>query len=468
MKRNGLAAGVLEISESLSAKGKRGSDYRRPTEYEISVMRRLAERLSKTPLISVIVPAYNTDPGMFREMAESVLAQAYDELELIIADASDDKRILRQICDDFGDIRVKYLSLPANNGISENTNEALKEANGDYIALLDHDDLLTPDALLRIVENIISYSKRIGKEPDVIYSDEDKVGASGKEFTERNSKPDFDPDLLLNNNYICHLTVMKADLMKKLKFRPEYDGAQDYDLLLRALREGAGFSHVPQILYHWRISPASTSSNTSGKLYAYDAGVKALEDHAAAFGIEADVFNLRNVGYYEFRYKGDIFESRPDLGAVGGRIVTDAHRGKVIGGIMDKEGNPLYAGLPIGFTGYFHRAMCQQSAPVLDIRCIRISPEFRDDFEQITGIPYSEHRVPGMLSLRPHETGRPPQDGEKIFDAKTLPPEKDIIEMSLELSERIRKAGKGLLYYPTWQVVEKKEREIKVEIKIEK
>ena len=296
MSRNGVKAGVLEISESLSVKGKRGSDYRRPTEYEISVMRRLSERLSRTPLISVLVPAYNTDPVFFREMAESVLAQAYDRLELIIADASEDKSTLRSICDEFGDIRVKYISLPSNRGISENTNEALKEAAGEYIALLDHDDLLTPDALLRIVENIISYSKRCGKEPDVIYSDEDKTGASGRDFTERNSKPDFDANLLLNNNYICHLTVMKASLMKKLAFRPEYDGAQDYDLLLRAMREGAGFSHVPQILYHWRIRPASTSSNTSGKLYAYDAGVKALEDHAAAFGIKADIYNLRNVG----------------------------------------------------------------------------------------------------------------------------------------------------------------------------
>ncbi|MBO6008270.1 MAG: glycosyltransferase, partial [Lachnospiraceae bacterium] len=170
MSRNGVKAGVLEISESLSVKGKRGSDYRRPTEYEISVMRRLSERLSRTPLISVLVPAYNTDPVFFREMAESVLAQAYDRLELIIADASEDKSTLRSICDEFGDVRVKYISLPSNRGISENTNEALKEASGEYIALLDHDDLLTPDALLRIVENIISYSKRIGKEPDVIYS----------------------------------------------------------------------------------------------------------------------------------------------------------------------------------------------------------------------------------------------------------------------------------------------------------
>ena len=106
MSRNGVKAGILEISESLSGRDSRGSDYRRPTEYEISVMRRLSERLSRTPLISVLVPAYNTDPVFFREMAESVLAQAYDKLELIIADASEDKSALRSICDEFGDIRV--------------------------------------------------------------------------------------------------------------------------------------------------------------------------------------------------------------------------------------------------------------------------------------------------------------------------------------------------------------------------
>ncbi len=452
MSRNGVRAGILEISESMSKTNPRGSDYRPPSDYELSVMRRLSESLSLRPLISVIVPAYNTDEKFFREMAESVLAQTYEKLELIIADASEDKAPLKAVCDSFEDKRLKYIPLRENNGISENTNAALDEATGDYIALLDHDDLLTPDALLRIVENIISYSKRTGKQPDVLYSDEDKILASGSQYTERNSKPDFDPDLLLNNNYICHLTVMKASLMRKIRFRKEYDGAQDYDLLLRALREGAGFSHVPQILYHWRISPASTSSNTAGKLYAYDAGVRALEDHANAFGIKADVYNLRNVGYYEFRYKGDIFESRPDLGAVGGRVVTNAHRGKITGGIMDKEGNVLYEGLPIGYTGYFHRAMCQQSASALDIRCMRLNPEFWDDFYKITGVKYSEHRTPGMISLRPHETGRPPQDGEKIFDAKTLPPESDILQMSLELSQKIRSSGRGLLYYPCWQV----------------
>ena len=452
MKRNGIMAGALEISESMSKTNPRGSDYMEPSDYELSVMRRLSESLSLHPLISVIVPAYNTDEVFFRAMVESVLAQTYEKLELIIADASEDKETLKGIAAGYEDKRVRYIPLPENKGISANTNAALNEASGDYIALLDHDDLLTPDALLRIAENIISYSKRTGKHPDVIYSDEDKILASGDRYTERNSKPDFDPELLLNNNYICHLTVMKASLMKKLRFREEYDGAQDYDLLLRAQREGAGFSHVPQILYHWRISPVSTSSNTAGKLYAYDAGVKALEDYAASCNISADIYNLRNVGYYEFRYKGDIFESRGDIGAVGGRVVSGTHRGRVIGGKMDKDGNLIYGGLPVGYTGYFHRAMCQQSAEALDIRCIRLNPGLWDEFYKITGVRYSEHRTPGMLSLRPHETGRPAQEGEKIFDAQTLPADSDIKQMSLELSARIREAGYGLLYYPCWQV----------------
>ncbi|MCR4792088.1 MAG: glycosyltransferase [Lachnospiraceae bacterium] len=452
MSRNGVRAGILEISESMSKTNPRGSDYREPTDYELSVMRRLAESLPLRPLISVVVPAYNTDEKFFRDMAESVLAQAYEKLELIIADASEDKTPLRSIADSFEDKRVRYIPLAENKGISINTNAALDEANGDYIALLDHDDLLTPDALLRVVENIISYSKRCGKHPDVLYSDEDKVLASGGSYTERNSKPDFDPVLLLNNNYICHLTVMKSSLMKKLRFREKYDGAQDYDILLRALSEGAGFSHIPQILYHWRISPASTASNTAGKLYAYDAGSEALLDYGEKAGFEADVYGLRNVGYYEFRYKGDALASRKDMGAIGGRIVSGAHRGRVIGGKMDKDGNLIYGGLPVGYTGYFHRAMCQQTAEALDIRCIRISPEFWDDFYKITGVKYSEHRTPGMLSLRPHETGRPPQDGEKVFDAATLPEDADIKQMSLELSAKIRESGKGLLYYPCWQV----------------
>lgn len=452
MKRNGFGAGVLEISESLSGSNPRGSDYHEPSDYELSVMRRLSEALSIHPLISVIVPAYNTDERFFREMAESVLAQTYEKLELIIADASEDKSRLKAVSDSFEDPRLKYIPVAENKGISANTNAALDLAAGDYIALLDHDDLLTPDALLRIVENIISYSKRTGRQPDVLYSDEDKIPASGHQYTERNSKPDFDPCLLLNNNYICHLTVMKASLMKSLRFREEYDGAQDYDLLLRAVRSGAGFSHVPQILYHWRISPSSTSSNTAGKLYAYDAGLKALEDYAATLGWDADVYNLRNVGYYEFRYKGEVFDSRKNIGAAGGRVVSGAHRGRLVGGKMDRDGKLFYEGLPVGYTGYFHRAMCQQSAEALDIRCIKLNSVFWDDFYEITGIRYSEHRTPGMLSLRPHETSRPPQDGEKVFDAESLPEGTDIVKMSLELSERIRKAGYGLLYYPCWQV----------------
>ncbi len=452
IKRNGIIAGALEISESMSRTNPRGSDYREPSDYELSVMRRLSEALSLHPLISVIVPAYNTDKIFYRAMVESVLAQTYEKLELIIADASEDKEALKSISESYDDKRVKYIALSDNKGISANTNEALDEASGEYIALLDHDDLLTPDALLRIVENIISYSKRTGRHPDVLYSDEDKILAAGNQYTERNSKPDFDPELLLNNNYICHLTVMKASLMKKLRFREEYDGAQDYDLLLRAVKEGAGFSHIPQILYHWRISPVSTSSNTAEKLYAYDAGVKALEDYALSRNISADIYNLRNVGYYEFRYKGDIFASRDDIGAVGGRIVSGSHRGKVVGGKMDRDGNLVYGGLPVGYTGYFHRAMCQQSAEALDIRCLRLNPEFWDAFYSITGVKYSEHRTPGMLSLRPHETGRAAQDGEKVFDAWTLPDEADIKKMSLELSAKIRESGYGLLYYPCWQV----------------
>ncbi len=452
MKRNGIRAGINEISESFSIRKLRGSDYVLPSEHDTEVFKKLAGELSIRPLISVVVPAYNTDPWGFEGMVDSVLNQAYDNLELIIADASDDKEILKKICDQKSDSRIKYLPLSSNKGISENTNNALDVIKGDYVALLDHDDILTPDAFLRVIENIISFKKRCKKEPDVIYSDEDKTGWDGKSFTERNSKPDFDPRLLVNNNYICQVTLLIDVLMKKLRFRPEFDGAQDFDLLLRAVRDGASFSHVPQILYHWRTSPGSSAADTGAKLYAYEAGVNALKDHASALGIKADVYNLRNVGYYEFRYQGDIFDSRKDLGAVGGRIVSEPHRGKITGGIMDADGHVLYEGLPVGYTGYFHRAVCQQSAPALDIRCIRLNPELWDEFYKITGVKYSEHRTPGIVSMRPHENGRPPQDGEKIFDAQTLPENADVIELSLKLSRRIKELGYGMLYYPSWQV----------------
>lgn len=455
MKRNGVRQGITEIAESFSIRKLRGSDYRVPTEFELARMKKLSRELSYCPLISVIVPVYMPDSVHYRLMIESVAEQSYDNLELILADASPDEDAsgFRMIADSFEDARIKYLKMEENGGISANTNVALEAAKGEYIALLDHDDELTPDALLRVVEKIISFKKDSGKLPDVIYSDEDKLTTSGDEYTERNSKPDFDPNLLLCCNYICHLTVVRADLLKKLGFRSEFDGSQDYDMLLRAYREGAVFCHIPQVLYHWRITPVSTSSNTSGKSYAYDAGKRALEEHASALGWDAEIYNLRNVGYYEFRYSGDLLKKRQQVGAVGGRVVSNAHRGKILGGIMDREGNPIYAGLPSGYTGYFHRAALQQSAPVLDIRCIRISERFYNDFYRITGIKYSEHRTPGIISLRPHEITRAPQDGEKVFDFKSKEfTEDEILKMSLELSKVICDAGYELLYYPTWQV----------------
>ncbi len=469
MRRNGIRQGITEIAESFSIRQLRGSDYRVPTVFELSRMQKLSKDLSYRPLISVIVPVFMPEEKYFIDMVNSVLEQTYDKLELILADASPDAHFSKNknidpaydeelsfykmltIC--FGDNRIRYVPVSINGGIANNTNVALKAARGEYIALLDHDDMLTPDALLRVVEKIISFKNDTGKEPDVIYSDEDKMTSSGDAFTERNTKPDFDPNLLLCSNYICHLTVVKAELLKKLGFRPEYDGSQDYDMILRAYREGATFAHIPQVLYHWRISSASTSSNTSGKNYAYDAGKRALEEHASELGWDAEVYNLRNVGYYEFRYTGDLLKKRQQVGAVGGRVVSDAHRGRIIGGIMDSDGKPLYEGLPSGYTGYFHRAALQQSAKALDIRCIRISERFYEDFYRITGIRYSEHRTPGIVSLRPHEMTRPPQEGEKVFDIKSKEiSEDDIIKMSLELSKVIRDAGYELLYYPTWQV----------------
>ena len=455
MKRNGIRQGITEIAESFSIRKLRGSDYKKPTEFEIARMRKLSRELSYRPLISVIVPVYMPDPDHYRQMAESVAEQTYDNLELILADASPDEEASYQklIAESFEDTRIKYLKIEENGGISANTNIALEKATGEYIALLDHDDVLTPDALLRVVEKIISFKKDSGKLPDVIYSDEDKLASDGTSYTERNTKPDFDPNLLLCCNYICHITVVRSELLKKLGFRSEFDGSQDYDMLLRAYCEGAVFAHIPQILYHWRITPVSTSSNTSGKNYAYDAGKRALEEHARELGWDAEVFNLRNVGYYEFRYSGDLLKKRQQVGAVGGRVVSEAHRGRIIGGIMNPEGNPIYKGLPSGYTGYFHRAALQQAAPALDIRCIRISEKFYDDFYRITGVRYSEHRTPGIVSLRPHEITRAPLDGEKVFDIKSTEfSEEEIVKMSLELSKVIRDAGYELLYYPTWQV----------------
>ena len=230
-----------------------------------------------SPLFSIIIPLYETPEEYLRELLESITQQSYKKYEVCLADGSrpgkDVSSVVRQY--QAKDQRIKYRCLNKNKGISGNTNEALAMAEGDFIVLCDHDDMLEKDALYWLAE-------AVRKEPecDCIYSDEDKVDETGKRYFDPHFKPDYNIDLLCSVNYICHIFAVRKSLCDEYGgFRSEYDGAQDYDFILRMTEKARKTVHVPKVLYHWRTHTGSTSENPQSKLYAYEAGAKAIREH---------------------------------------------------------------------------------------------------------------------------------------------------------------------------------------------
>ena len=406
---------------------------------------------------SIVVPLYRTPETYLKRMITSVMTQSYPHWELILADATEDRSVeetlmqqgflKEQLMDGdtepvAADSRIRYVHLKENAGIAANTNQALPYAKGEYIGLLDHDDVLTPDALYEMADAVTKAYDR-GVKAAFIYSDEDKCDGEETRYYDPNHKEEFNYDLILSNNYICHFLVMDAELMKRLQFRPECDGAQDYDLVLRAVAKvlatdgqtgEKSILHIPKVLYHWRCHEASTAANPHSKKYAYVAGLRALQDHAAQREIPATACETRHVGFYRLQYT-DVLQNRPDVAAVGGRVLSGKTHGKIIGGRMTAEGKVFYEGLPQGFGGYLHRAELSQDAQALDLRCIRIQPSCREVFEKIVGVPYTE--------IRRHPEEQP------VFDVTVLPAGVDIRTLSLRLSEALRQQGR-LLYLPEY------------------
>ena len=244
---------------------------------------------------SIVIPLYNTPLNFLNELIDSIKKQSYSNWEICFADGSTDNKLVKvfeKLCAE--DSRIKYKKLEKNDGISGNTNEALAMAEGDYIVLADHDDLLAPNALYE-------FAKAIDKNPitDVLYSDEDKISMDGKERFEPHFKPDFNIDLLCSVNYICHLFAVKKSIVEEIgNFRKEFDGAQDYDFIFRCVEKAKNIHHVPKILYHWRSHMNSTAENPESKLYAFEAGRRAIEAHFGRVGIDAVVENGVAYGIY--------------------------------------------------------------------------------------------------------------------------------------------------------------------------
>lgn len=243
----------------------------------------------KRPLYSILVPLYNTDRTMLKEMIDSVEWQTYSNWELCLADGSDAAHAyVGETVAEYNDPRIKYKKLEKNGGISENTNQCLTLATGDYIGLFDHDDILHPSALFE-------YTKVINEQDaDYIYCDETtfKSGNIDHMLT-MHFKPDYAIDNLRANNYICHFSVFKKTLLEGTElFRTRFDGSQDHDMILRLTDKAEKIVHVPRLLYYWRSHAGSVAGNISAKEYAIDAAKGAVADH------------LRKHGYTDFKITG--------------------------------------------------------------------------------------------------------------------------------------------------------------------
>ena len=374
LRRNGLKRTVSAVMERISAPKYEEFNFSPLTEEEIKNIKDYT--FSNPVKISILVPAYRTNPVFFRELLDSVTEQYYPHWELVIADASGNND-LEAVVEEYREklseeSSIVYLTLADNKGISENTNAALEAATGDYIGLLDHDDVLTPDALFFMAKAIVN------NHPILLYSDEDKTDADLKTFYEPHRKKKLNLDLILTNNYICHFCAMRADVMKKLKFRSEFDGAQDFDIILRCiakLKNDAEAIHIPRILYHWRCHDESTAVNTDSKQYAYENGRYAVEDFILNRGWKGSVEHMQHLGFYRTVYEPDLFANREDVGIIAGPVYK---HGKIIGGAMKKDGTVMYAGLPKGFSGYMHRASLMQQVGAGDVRNMKVRPELQE------------------------------------------------------------------------------------------
>lgn len=434
LKRNGLKNSFYKATERL-LRDKDEENYtkmvldNRVTEEEL--LEQKSYKFERPYKISILVPLYETDIKLLIETIESVAKQSYGNWELCLADASSDdsRRIpIREFTlennlkysDHYGRLhdKVKYRYLGANKGISGNTNEALSMASGDYIALLDHDDVIEANTLFEYMKGIekletlyIEGEEKLSR-IKVVYCDEDKVSHNNACYFDYHKKPEFDPYLLCTNNYICHFLMVDTSLAKGVEgFHSEYDGAQDHDFVLRCVEglDRKAILHIDKPLYHWRSTSSSTAENPEAKLYAYEAGRRAVEAHLRRIGVRGKVNNTIHLGFFDVEYgksneealvmtKDELSQitlsdltsykesfilvlsdkmkpitsgyeaimlsdmENDTVGAVTGRIIgkngriESAGYDKILGGTFA----PRFNGLNKNYSGYLHRAKIQQ------------------------------------------------------------------------------------------------------------
>ncbi|MDD2969981.1 MAG: glycosyltransferase [Lachnospiraceae bacterium] len=452
MKKNGISNMIPAAMERLLQQKNETYQFHLPEE---SVLERQRQTIfKKNKLISIVVPAYETHPDYLRMLVDSVLAQTYPVWELIIADAGSTSKV-SDVIQEYKDERIRYIGLDQNLGISGNTNQAIDFVKGEYTGLLDHDDVLTPDALFEVMQCIDQH------EAVLVYSDEDKTDETGTLFYEPHKKMDFNLDLFLSNNYICHFTVIKSEVIKKMLLRPEYDGAQDYDLFLRivayimdqtsekgssqANRLKEKICHIPKILYHWRCHSGSTAENPDSKQYAYDAGKAALEAFLENRNWKGVVEHTQHLGFYRIRYT-DLFRQRPEVALAGG---NGYFHGRVRFGAMNEDGSVLFESLPRKFSGTMHRAVLQQQVDALDVRNM-ISCE-DDRVRALVSEAQSKLEYVLKNDVRDRAAG---DKAAGDINARTQRYKKSdevlIRQISLDLCRQIRQMGYVIIYDPIY------------------
>lgn len=305
LQRHGVRKFASRTVEVMKQKANPQGDYGKyrlavmPTPQELN--RQREETWKEKPLFSIVVPLYKTPVKYLEQLVKSVRAQTYDNWELCLSDGSGELSPLANYLDRLAqkDKRIKVVRHETPLRISANTNAAIGIARGEFLVFADHDDLLTEDALYEC-------AKALERQPDtdLIYSDEDKVSMNGRRYFEPHFKSDYNPDLLCSMNYFCHLVVVRRLLTEQTGLlREEFDGAQDYDFVLRCVEHTDRIVHIPRVLYHWRAHENSTAENPQSKWYAFEAGLRAIEAHYDRRKLPAQVEFGEYPGLYKTVWK---------------------------------------------------------------------------------------------------------------------------------------------------------------------
>lgn len=391
------------------------------TEAERNRQREESALWAERPMVSICVPLYKTPEKFLCEMIDSVRNQSYENWQLCLADGSPDETLREVIEKHYGnEQRIVYKHLEENLGIADNTNAAFILADGEWIGLLDHDDILAPEALYESMKAVMDAGG--SSICEAVYSDEDKITEDLSRHFDPHFKPDYNIDLLRSNNYITHFFVVKRVIVEQVGgFCKEFDGSQDYDFILRCTTKAKMTAHVPRILYHWRTSENSTAENPASKMYAFEAGKRAIETHLKKEEVPASVEYTKGLGFYRVKYQkpadakvetivlknvqavsdaikkakgpyilllGEGVEcpssdaidemvshcSQEGVAAVGPKLIDKRKKivsaGRILGGTCII--NDVYVGLPSHYYGYMHRASTQIAYSTLNENCVVI------------------------------------------------------------------------------------------------